>query len=739
MQKRFAVLILVAAAMLASAWVFPLEFQLDDYMEIAKAPVTFGLSERRVSFSGEYGPPISGVDPLHDYTKEQPLWRPVVWLALLLPERLQAAPLSAPYFRILPVLAHIAAVLLLWRLALRWLDAHAALAAALLFAVMPAGVQAFSWISACGDVFMTVSLLLCAHAMLRAQDRHGWGQLALWSATSVLALLCKESALPALALLAGFYVLLAAPRPRIQRVVDCILVHLPILLLLWWRASRTGSIGLTYQGMVGSSTTNVVASLGEVGELLSRLLVPWNHAAVYAGHEPWLGTATPYLATTLVAFLFLLAISAQLRRTLCWTLVWSVSLFVLALPVLMLLPTHEENSLSRAFYVLQLPCALLVGGWLHCAHKGRGAALAFSLLVLVQFSVLSHVAKTEELASLERARFLAVVKAAGANDPQSTTVVIGTPLKRGGIPFFTHLLPLACEEPFVSASQRVIHVRDEEDLRLSEVVYSAKGPVAVLDGRTGSAEVVATHAAIKHPLPELLQEPARRGTRRVFTPVQPLPLRAVRGLEFSIPPGTEKWLAVSVSSGAEERSFNLPLPESREQRSVSCALDDRLPGSGNVDRITISTASIASEGAKTSVLALESAPLLSHVSGMPSPQAKAGHVPLLALRQVPPAVHLRLEVNFVVSGMRLHQNWRWPPKAFHTTDDGTVHLDTTAVEPGGPWGDLSFANLRQRIEALTGPLTWTDVPCEWRLVAITPAADVQVARTRWQRFLLTRE
>lgn len=739
MRGRGAALLILATSLLATAWVWTLEFQLDDFMEIAKVPVTFGFEDRRVEFSGEYGPPLGEGVQHHDYAREQPLWRPVVWLALLIPERWQDAPLAPLWFRILPVLAHAAAALLLWRLALRWLLPAGALTAALLMALMPAGMQAVSWISACGDVFMTVALLLAAHAMCRATEARSWLRLLAWSAAALLAMLCKEAALPGLGVLAALHLALPAPRARWMRGADAILVHVPIVLLLWLRATLTGSIGLTYQGMVGAHASDMLASLPRCGEMLMRLLVPWNRDALYAGLGPFPNASTPFLALAAVVLLALPAFRAHAGAALRWTVACASALIVLAVPVLVLLTTHEENSLSRAFHVLTVPCALLLGALVHCASARMGSVIAVVLFALIEVSLLVHVARTELCASDERVAFLAAVRGAASASAEATVVVLDTPLKRGGIPFFTHLLPLACQPPFVAKPLSVLHVKNHEDLRLSELHHGTRGPFVVMEGGSGKAELLEAHDPLPQALPLLRPEGAPQGTRRSFIPDAPASLRAVRGLRCRIPPGKDRWLSVTLTSAGSERVRRLPVPESGSERSVSCALDDVLPGTGTLDRITLSTASLGTHTAAASVELLASPPGLELLPGLVRPRELAGFALEPALRSVPASAQLRLEVLFTVSGMRLPVSWRWAPVHFLRAEGDVVRLDTGRVPPMGPWGDLGFHNLRQRIEQFAGSLTWTDVPCEWRVVAITPADDAVLARTPWQRFLLVRE
>ncbi len=739
MRGRGAALLILASALLATSWVWTLSFQLDDFMEIAKVPVTFGFQDRRVEFSGEYGPPLGGHVEHHDYAQEQPLWRPVVWLALLIPERLQDAPFAALWFRILPVLAHAAAALLLWRLALRWLAPSGALTAALLMALMPAGMQAVSWISACGDVFMTAALLLGAHAMCHVTEQRTWRGLVGWSGAALLAMLCKESALPGLALLALLHMLLPGPRARWRRGCDAILVHLPILLLLWLRATLTGSIGLTYQGMVSGSGSDVVAALPRLGELMLRLLVPWNRDALYAGLGPFPNEATPFLALAAVLLLALPAFLAETRAALRWTLACGGALLLLATPVLVLLASHEENSLSRAFHVLTVPCALLAGAWVHCSSLRRGALIATTLFGLVEVALLVHVARTEVAASHERDAFLSSVRSAASHTADTTVVMLDTPLKRGGIPFFTHLLPLACAPPFVHAPLHVLHVKNTEDLKLSELHYSTRGPLVIMEGSSGEARLLESHAALPQALPAMVPEGAPLGTRRSFVTATPVPLRAVRGLRCRIPSGKDRWLSVTISSAGSERLLRLPLIESESERAVACTLDDVLPGIGALDRITLSTAALAARTATAHIELLAAPPVLELLPGLTRPRERAGFLLEPAVRGVPVSAQLRLEVLFTVSGMRLPVSWRWAPTHFNRAEDGVVRLDTKRVPPTGIWGHLGFDNLRQCIAQFAGDLTWTDVPCEWRVVAITPADDAVLARTPWQRFLLVRE
>src|SRR5262245_49319819 len=84
--------IVALAAALSHAWVLTLPFQLDDYSQVAAAPIRFGLSKPPV------WDPVSAADAANETAAPEYLFRPVPWLAWLGLLQLGGPPISPLLF-----------------------------------------------------------------------------------------------------------------------------------------------------------------------------------------------------------------------------------------------------------------------------------------------------------------------------------------------------------------------------------------------------------------------------------------------------------------------------------------------------------------------------------------------------------------------------------------------------------------------------------------------------------------
>jgi tetratricopeptide (TPR) repeat protein len=175
------------------------EFMWDDFTQIVESPtigdlarVPFYFTHNVVQSAGSEGRGAEGVDT----------YRPLFMVALAGVYIINGA--DPFWFHLAVIAAHLLVCLLLWILAVRWLESQLAAAAAVfLFACHPVTAEAYLWCSAISEPLAAAGLLAAAVILDRGCNRTGnsteaWIR-AIAAATVLLAgLLCKEVVLMAL-------------------------------------------------------------------------------------------------------------------------------------------------------------------------------------------------------------------------------------------------------------------------------------------------------------------------------------------------------------------------------------------------------------------------------------------------------------------------------------------------------------------------------------------------------------
>ncbi len=211
-------------------------------------------------------------------------YRPVVVLSYMLDRALFGAGTAGPH--ITNLLAHVLATLALYALLRRLLGARAgglsgALAGACLFAAHPIHTESVCWMSGRSDVIATLFLLPAVTLALRWRDTLAWPALAGSTAAVLLALLSKEVAVAALAIIPA--ALLLTPQPtsgkrRASTPVTCIWIGMAIALLVaaLGVAALRGSAGVTALGPGPIAWPHDLASPANILAFLAiKSVWPW--------------------------------------------------------------------------------------------------------------------------------------------------------------------------------------------------------------------------------------------------------------------------------------------------------------------------------------------------------------------------------------------------------------------------------------------------------------------------------
>lgn len=451
-------LLLLAVVGVAWGWAASLPFQLDDHTFLRALHLLSGgatEAEQAPSLDSSY------------------LFRPVqlAWMRVLMWAQ---SPSNAVVFHLGSLALHAACVMLLHLLLRRWFTRGAALAGAALFAVMPAGGEAITWVAASSDLLSTAlalqaALLLVPAAMPQAPaSRTQVGVAGLLGAglCAGLGLLAKESMLAVMPLL-----LLLALRGTPWRQWKTLLARAalfgaPVLVAWLLRAWIMGTFSFRYAGgrTLELNSASITALLEKLPDVFFALFAPWP-PELEAAVPSALGL--PKVAVALVLLLVPLVGLLLLRRQVWLALaalaaLWPAPLFAA--------PMAAGEVFSRSLYMSQAAFAVLFAAAASALLPRRGAAGALGRpwrSVLVLFALLCALALSAEallryrqaqgiaaqrLANIHAAVDAALLRGAG----REPVVALSVPNGAHTIPLIGSLLPLAYKPPFRTVPQPVL-------------------------------------------------------------------------------------------------------------------------------------------------------------------------------------------------------------------------------------------------------------------------------------------
>ena len=722
-------------ALLVHAWVLFLPFQLDDFTTVSLAsdqveflwdslsPAELAVSLDRLA--GETAPPKI---PPGGY-----LFRPTMWLTFLWDRALSGEPLQPWVFHLTSWLLNAFVCLIVWRFLRRLFGEGPAFLGALFFTIHPSGFQAQSWISARGDLLMTLFGLLAAFALLRVWRGGGMGA----------------------ALLAGAGVALARGRMR-RRLLRTGACLLPILMAFGLRFLYMGTFSPRYAAGSSFSLGALPRMLASLPSLVVEVLVPWNLTPDAAGAPPFLLRPAEALARLagsgefggqegaallVLSFVFLGVLLAP-RRQGFRILLGGLVFLVVALPPLFLWTDGTYTRISRTFYPLMVPLAVVVGS-VFSACSGdrwrRGAAWAFGgLLLLVGMDALVHNARIDlEAGRRLRARLEGVRGILEEVGGDTWVVVIDNKYDFAGMPVLGPLVEKAVNPPFTRKRALVKHVDTDQEIIFRELLTALKRPVQVVTFADGTFKKTGPLLpAIPARLPRLL--PTAGGGWR---PARPLPVRAVAGLRL---PLRERIGGVRLEIMADGRVFArevLGVPGA-EGKAVVLALDDDLDFllTAILQEVRLST----TEGAKGDPLRgapelLTSIPRLTLVSPPPGEERLLAYRdrPDFRVRGAAPGRPLRLSLYFFVGPAHYHLTCVFPPQRIRLLGGGVVVLrPEEAASQDSDYPGLTWETLPSHLETLQRDYGIGRVQVRWRVEVLGPAGRNVEARSPWGLFHL---
>jgi len=483
--SRWVVAVLVLATVAVQSWILRLPFQLDDYVVLAHPLDAFHGGELAAG---------AGRAPF--------MLRWTMWGLFALVEAFLEPPWSPVPFHVVGLALHVAATLLVARIAWRAERAlglrHAALAAGLVFGLAGGHAQAFSWTGAWSAALYTLFALLSLDRFLAARETRGRAallQLVLAVVALWLSLVSKE---PALVLVPVVLVVLLATAPRtaasggpgalvpLDRLLpraarrEAAGVLLAVLGLFACRYAFLGTIRVGYYEREAPGPLELATTLprGLLG--LAQALYPWNRDPLFAGegvaYERWLGLSAAGAAALGVLPWLGLALALRPRARPALLLGCAAVLGTALLPGFL----HDgvpTNVNSRTAYAPLAAAAVTLGLAVGALGRRPGGGrsplglVAGAFLVLLALAGTAHVASTERAMAGEQAALRAEVdrlarEHAESASPRPLLVLLLAPDSGyGGIPCLGDLAPRAFAPPFAPpGGPRVLAFADPDAL-----------------------------------------------------------------------------------------------------------------------------------------------------------------------------------------------------------------------------------------------------------------------------------
>jgi hypothetical protein len=325
---------------------------------------------------------------------------------------------------------------------------------------------------------------------------------------------------------------------------------------------------------------------------VSHVLVPWILDPA-AGTEPvarrlladFDGPLARLIAAGALLLLPVIALLVSPRETVRRHLVAVVAFAFLAVPPLMIFVPNQDNGFNRAFHVLMVPVALVVGAT--CAtllgrpgQRGgrlRRIVLTGWLLLLVAMAgdSLYQIVSVEREAALISDRTVRSARAAmEKGDPEATWFTTGLDTYHAGVPLVGNAMPWSFKKPFCSSPLRLEYVADASAIPASHVFRSTRGAVGILDWREDTAVVGTLLPGLPAETPVLVALPDQEPGITAWRPESSVPPRVAPGLRFSWPAGEAFAGEAILVSDRGRTTCPFRLEASASRRSMTLALDE---------------------------------------------------------------------------------------------------------------------------------------------------------------------
>ncbi len=696
-------------ALAAGSFALKLEFAQDDYWFIPSADA---------QLRNFVALPVEGSMP--QVKPDSPVVQPVLALALSIPARVLPHPIAAGPFHLLALLVHAANAYLLCRVLTRRTSSAVGLAAALLFALNPAGMQAWTWVSASGGA---VAICLSLAALDRV-DRKPAAELTPWIVGSLAAaaILSQRAGL----MLGALVIVVSAPLltgSARQRRWPGLLLPLLIGLILFSLGGGFGYIGGTHAGL--AAVPEILAALPRLASDLftARMAVEGATPALLALPAwcfvvPWflLGLAAlPFAGRGVLRALAVLA-SAALPAALHWS---------------MLVATGSTASGSRSLYIATAALAFLAATLVASAgqHGGWRRGLAWTAIALIGIGFVDQFmtrAQDELSVATEIRSFRESADSLCYRLPAGAPVLIAdASAARAGIPLVSAgFMPEACRPPFTWGNLNVSAFGDTSSLLDAPLLREHQGPL-VIWSRTDAEPVILP--ALPTTAPELV----RSGVPDVWMPRAAMPGRALAAVVLR-PAPMAPLTGVRVKT---ERGEIVAYARDRGgQEGLTLGFDDSLHLLAAEEIISITTHGALDLPPQL----LARMPDLEHDTSLEPALLSAGTVPALVMAARPEVGDMRVDCRFKIGDYAFSAAFRLAIPQSTTPTRGPLRLPLASAalinttQPG-----FSFESAGALAAKILRPFGLSRISFLWRATLLAAGSESPVARSPWRAAVLS--
>lgn len=727
-------LIVLLVALVSNAWMLRLEFQLDDYTVISNSGWMVGMEPAPIEAPWA----IAAVS----YS-----YRPVLWAVLWAIQKLFGGHAEPWIYHLFFWCTHAAASWLLYRILRVRLGPIAGVVGGSLFAILPGGIEAASWVAAGGDQLAVLLMLVTGILSDRVLRCGSWLGVALCGVCTFCALSAKETAVAMLPAL-GLFWITRTPRAPFRRLAALALAAAAGVALAW--TLRAHALLTWFPEYPNGQRANVVP-LEKLSTAFLGFFLPWDTDSAPEGIAPASVAllrsldfeddavlSTLVIATTLAVFLPLaIGFGCATRRQRFAMIALAASLVLVMLPVLSLIMPRGVG-LSRAFYPASLMFSALVGLALHEATaRSRWAVAAIAPLAFLfvdSFVFFARVEVSNAATIHSVAAEFDRITAAGSTTP----LIVGEPpVSVGSRPLIGPGQTRLASPPFGHAEHPPHFWLNRGTLRRCPAITAYASAIRILEWKGGDLVPLGEPlAAIPGELPAL--EPDRADLS-LFRPRTSVPTRAIAGIQIDLaaagvePIGIVTWIA-----GRETRQvrFDATGTGSRVVSIPDEAFDETWFREPTLEAISVHGVSL-----HRPPTLLRSLPVIV-LKQPPSGQLlELMSIPRISFATDVPAPLFRITLEFLASGARLPVVWLASPSDLGLDREGTrvFVLDGPASSPIVGAGILqNWSSLATRIAPYAVGRLWCQ-QVEVRVEALDSSRLNAIARSEWRLFGLIRQ
>jgi hypothetical protein len=741
-MNRLAGLLVVLVALCANAWMLGLEFQYCDYDDIPDVGWMIGAEPVPAGTPG--GPAWQSAVRIRVYS-----FRPVLW-TVLYGLREVCGPVARPWvFHGFFLATHALASFLLFRLLRARLDTIAAAIGGAIFAILPGGIQAASWITAGGDQLAVLFMLLAGVAGDRALRTGSRAAFAACALAAFCAVASKETAVVLLPGLAFLWVVpFAGGRPSLRRAIAPALAAGTGAATAW--AVRAWALGV-WEPQYWAGAHAEASHWRALGSAFRGFLIPWTPepgsdapGPAAAGFLRGLGIPDERLVPVLVAVAagaLLVAILGGFARGgggRRLALVVLVALLLVAILPVLPLTGPTGLGLSRALYQAALFLAAIVA--VSAGGVGRLRGLTFSAIAafaVLSADLLSSVARAElrMTGSIRQAR--ADVAGTMQERPGVRFILLEAPAWIGNVPFIGSDLAAAMLPPFGGFRTAPLSWPTAALLTFCPDLRNEPGPVQVLEWRAGRVVSRGPELApIPPAIPPLEPDGSDAHRFRVRGAIPPRAVAAVRFTARSSAPGASG--LVTLSAGERSLALRFSAPDSGP---CVVSIPDAEFDDAWFEQPRL--ASVRVEGVEPAAPPelLRSVPGVDVTAPGDGGELGLASTPRVVFGASVPATAFRVLLAVVIDGRPIELAWtvaaaEVPPDA---SGRRTFVAETPGVllDSGRASGSVSWAAAAALLRPRAHGRLWS-VPARLRVEALDASGVNAVARSEWIPVLVVR-